>query len=98
VGYEYECYQKDQLLKEMLLLENHLTTFRCQHCIRKHRLTIVALAEETYKITPKSNEKGLLRKIIQYLDIRRVMVTTNRVRYLRKQLMKLTPLRCRTKI
>lgn len=90
--YEYECYQKDQLIKEMLLLENHLKTFKCSHCIRKHRLTIEALASETYGLTPKNNERILLKKIIRLpKDIRSV-------RRLRKQLMEITPNKCRIKV
>lgn len=61
--YDYECYQKEQLLKEILLLENHLTTFKCMWCIKKHRTTVIALAEETLKMTPFSNETALFKQI-----------------------------------
>lgn len=65
--FDYECYQKEQLIKELLLLENHLTTFKCSHCIDKHSLAIIALAEETIKMTKNVNLQTLLSYIIYSL-------------------------------
>ena len=68
-SYGYECFQKTQLVKEMLLIENHLASFKCPHCLEKHRLTVQALAEETIKMTPHDQEKALLQQIINSIMI-----------------------------
>lgn len=89
--YEYECFQKDQLIKELLLIENHLAVYPCPHCLRKHTLTVKALAEETLKITPIKSEQDLMKKIINLPS------GVTEIRNLRKVLMSITPTNCNLK-
>jgi len=91
--YEYECYQKDQLLKQMLLLELHLANFRCIECIKKHKKEVEALAEETYTITPRKSEKRLMHLIAN--EVRKHSINPSRIRQLRKALQSITPNTCR---
>jgi len=91
--YDYECYQKEQLTKELLLLENHLANFKCQHCIKKHRLTTQALAEETIKITPHDKERSLLRELIND-----GLINIYNIRQFRLKLMDMTPNSCGLKV
>lgn len=90
--YEYECYQKEQLIKELLLLENHLVTFKCMHCIKKHKYTCWALAEETIKITPRDSEKRLLTDIAKATA--GPQTNLQLIRKLRIDLMSITPKSC----
>jgi len=102
--YEYECYQKEEISKELLLLEGHLVNFTCPHCIDKHSLSVIAYAEETYRITPYVNEKGKLAAIIRAIKEGRSKgflpnsVWVKRVRQLRKAVMRMTPRKCRLPI
>ena len=89
--YEYECYQKTQLIKKMLLLEGHLADFQCQHCIRKHKLEIEALAEETIAITPNKAEQAVFKKVIRLVKGK---TDLNELRKTRKYIMALTPRTC----
>jgi len=86
--YDYECYQKEQLIKELLLLENHYVTNKCPHCIRKHTLTVIALAEETIKMTPHDREKQLFRELINLPG------NVEEIRKLRLRLTDTTPVKC----
>lgn len=94
--YEYECYQKEQLLKELLLLENHYITFKCLHCIEKHKLTVLGLSEETIKITPHEKEKELFREIIKIVEDPRIKI--NDLRDVRLRLTEITPKECGIKV
>lgn len=92
--YEYECFQKEQLIKELLLVENHLATFVCPHCLHKHSLTAQALAEETLKITPIKTEQELMKKIIELFKQPTKQEHLNSIRDLRKELMAVTSNPC----
>lgn len=92
--YGYECFQKEQLIKELLLVENHLANFICPHCLHKHSLTVQALAEETLKITPIASEQELMKRIIEKFKIPVEEKDLNSIRDLRKQLMEITPNPC----
>lgn len=92
--YEYECFQKEQLIKELLLVENHLAVFVCPHCLHKHSLTVSALAEETLKITPIAKEQELLKRIIEMFKRPTKEEQLNSIRDLRKELMAVTPNPC----
>lgn len=91
--YDYECYQKEQLTKSLLLLENHLTSFKCEWCIKKHQLEVKAFAEETYRITPVESEKTLFKNIFEN-DLKDVTV----VRNFRSKIMELMPKECNIKV
>lgn len=92
--YGYECFQKEQLIKEILLVENHLANFVCPHCLHKHSLTTQALAEETLKITPIASEQDLMKKIISQFRNPVQQKDLNFIRDLRKKLMEITPNPC----
>lgn len=87
--YDYECYQKEQLTKSLLLLENHLTSFKCEWCIKKHQLEVKAFAEETYRITPVESEKALFKRIFE-----NALTDVTTVREFRSKVMEITPKEC----
>lgn len=57
MSWEYEEQQKEGIVKELLLIEDHLTRFPCKHCLFKHALTVEALAEESSKMTNVHREQ-----------------------------------------
>jgi len=63
-------WQFEQLEKELRLLQGHLSDPSCpcqtdgEHCVRKHLITIAALAAETVPIAKGENEKKLLKELM----------------------------------
>lgn len=98
--YEYECYQKEELIKELLLLEKHMTNFDCPECMTKHSLTIKALCEETYKMTPYVNEKQMFQAISREMDLllahdfRNSKKELPMIRRMRKEMLIILPKKC----
>lgn len=54
-----------QVLKEMVLLEQHLAvpSMRCDDCIKKHLITIEALTDEAYTLGPSVSTEKVLTEI-----------------------------------
>jgi hypothetical protein len=91
-----------EILKQMVLLEDHLfqSHKRCKDCIRKHFLTIEALAEECvtlcdpHKVLPESRRVASLMRAYHHAyeaapdDVKVIETVANRIRMLRKDLMR----------
>lgn len=91
-----------EILKQMILLEDHLfhAKKRCPDCIKKHALTIEALAEECVtlcepdRVIPESRRVASLVRAWHHAyeaapnDPRVVETIANKLRMLRKELMK----------
>lgn len=91
-----------EIIKQCVLLEDHLFQVqkRCKDCVRKHFLTIEALAEECVtlcdpnKVLPESRKVASLMRAWHHAwehrpdDPRLNERIANRIRVLRKELMK----------
>ena len=62
-------WQLEQLEKELRLLQGHLVDPSCpcqtdgEHCVRKHLITIAALATETLPIAKTDEDREMLKKL-----------------------------------
>ena len=63
-------WQLEQLEAECALLQGHAADTSCpcetdtEHCVRKHLLTIEALAKEAYPMLDNEGEKGIMADLV----------------------------------
>jgi len=56
-------YTKDEIIKNLILLESHGKNYPCKECIKKHLITVEGLAEEGELMTDDLKEKNFFRDL-----------------------------------
>lgn len=59
-------YTKDEIKKNLILLENHFKNNQCADCVEKHLMTIEGLAEEGTLMTEDDDNRVALMKLADW--------------------------------
>ena len=59
-------YTRDEIKKNLILLENHFKNNQCADCVEKHLMTIEGLAEEGTLMTEEEDKQVALLKLAEW--------------------------------
>lgn len=81
--HNHSTHHKEEMIKNLIQAENHLTKDYCPECLNKHLLGAEAYMEEEVSTNPNANPE-LLELAQRVREIRRRLQKMENIRHLKK--------------